>query len=81
VSIAADVFEFVAHQRGDRSVVRLADRETGLSARIHLSLRIARRSSATLGEGGEQLRTGPGRYDDDPSQRIQRLRRVDRVLP
>jgi hypothetical protein len=30
---AADVFEFLAHQRGDRSVVRLADRESGLSAR------------------------------------------------
>jgi integrase/recombinase XerD len=24
---AADVFEFLAHQRGDRTVVRLADRE------------------------------------------------------
>jgi integrase/recombinase XerD len=30
---AADVFEFLAHQRGDRSVVRLADQESGLSAR------------------------------------------------
>ncbi len=30
---AADVFEFLADQRGDRSVVRLADRESGLSAR------------------------------------------------
>ena len=30
---AVDVFEFLAHQRGDRSVVRLADRESGLSAR------------------------------------------------
>jgi hypothetical protein len=30
---AADVFEFLAHQRGDRTVVRLADRESGLSAR------------------------------------------------
>jgi integrase/recombinase XerD len=29
---AADVFEFLADQRGDRSVVRLADRESGLSA-------------------------------------------------
>jgi hypothetical protein len=26
---AADVFEFLAHQRGDRTVVRLADRESG----------------------------------------------------
>jgi len=30
---AADVFEFLAHQRGDRTVVRLADGESGLSAR------------------------------------------------
>jgi integrase len=30
---AADVSEFLAGQRGDRSVIRLADREPGLSAR------------------------------------------------
>ena len=30
---AVDVFEFLADQRGDRSVVPLADRESGLSAR------------------------------------------------
>ena len=30
---AADVFEFLVNQRGDRSVVRLADGESGLSAR------------------------------------------------
>src|SRR5437773_2245384 len=30
---AADVFYFLAHQRGDRSVVRLADGESGLAAR------------------------------------------------
>ena len=29
----ADVFEFLADQRGDRTVVRLSDRESGLSAR------------------------------------------------
>ena len=28
-----DVSEFLAHQRGDRTMVRLADRESGLSAR------------------------------------------------
>jgi len=27
---AADVFEFLADQRGDRTVIRLADRESGL---------------------------------------------------
>ena len=41
---AADVFEFLAHQRDDRSVVRLADRESGLSART-----IARRLSSVSG--------------------------------
>ncbi|MGQ0434567.1 MAG: tyrosine-type recombinase/integrase [Microthrixaceae bacterium] len=41
---SADVFEFLAHQRGDRTVVRLADRESGLSART-----IARRLSSVSG--------------------------------
>ncbi|HET7075285.1 MAG TPA: tyrosine-type recombinase/integrase [Mycobacterium sp.] len=41
---AADVFDFLAHQRGDRSVVRLIDRESGLSART-----IARRLSSVSG--------------------------------
>jgi integrase/recombinase XerD len=40
----ADVFEFLAHQRGDRSVVRMTDRESGLSART-----IARRLSSVSG--------------------------------
>src|SRR4051794_30526664 len=40
----ADVFEFLADQRGDRTVVRLADRESGLSART-----IARRLSSVSG--------------------------------
>jgi integrase/recombinase XerD len=40
----ADVFEFIAEQRGDRSVVRIADRESGLSART-----IARRLSSISG--------------------------------
>jgi integrase/recombinase XerD len=39
-----DVFDFLAHQRGDRTVVRLADRESGLSART-----IARRLSSVSG--------------------------------
>ena len=41
---ASDVFEFLAHQRGDRTVVRLADGESGLSART-----IARRLSSVSG--------------------------------
>jgi integrase/recombinase XerD len=41
---AVDVFDFLGHQRGDRTVVRLADRESGLSART-----IARRISTVSG--------------------------------
>jgi integrase/recombinase XerD len=41
---SADVFEFLAAQRGDRRVVRMADRESGLSART-----IARRLSTVSG--------------------------------
>jgi site-specific recombinase XerC len=41
---AADVFDFLAHQRGDRRVVRLVDRESGLSART-----ITRRLSSVSG--------------------------------
>jgi integrase/recombinase XerD len=41
---AADVFEFLAHQRGDRTVIRLSDRESGLAART-----IARRLSSVSG--------------------------------
>jgi site-specific recombinase XerD len=42
--VAADVFEFLADQRGDRKVVRMSDGESGLSART-----IARRLSAVSG--------------------------------
>src|SRR4051794_7814505 len=39
-----DVFEFLAEQRGDRTVVRMFDRESGVSART-----IARRLSSVSG--------------------------------
>ncbi|HSS08263.1 MAG TPA: tyrosine-type recombinase/integrase [Acidimicrobiales bacterium] len=42
--MAADVFEFLADQRGDRKVVRITDDESGLSART-----IARRVSSVSG--------------------------------
>jgi integrase/recombinase XerD len=42
--VAADIFEFVADQRGDRTVVRISDGESGLSART-----IARRLSSISG--------------------------------
>lgn len=41
---AAEVFEFLAHQRGDRKVIRIADGESALSART-----IARRLSSVSG--------------------------------
>ena len=50
---AADVFEFLAHQRGDRRVVRLADGESGLSART-----IARRLSSVSGLYGYLVARG-----------------------
>jgi site-specific recombinase XerC len=42
--VAADVFDFLAEQRGDRSVVRITDGRSGLSART-----IARRLSSISG--------------------------------
>jgi integrase/recombinase XerD len=42
--VAIDIFEFLAVQRGDRSVVRLSDGESGMSART-----IARRLSSVSG--------------------------------
>ena len=42
--VAADVFDFLAHQRSDRRVVRLIDGESGLAART-----IARRLSSVSG--------------------------------
>jgi site-specific recombinase XerD len=42
--VAADVFEFLADQRGDRTVVRMSDGDSGLSART-----IARRLSSLSG--------------------------------
>src|SRR5665213_1872390 len=42
--VPADIFEFLADQRGDRTVVRLSDGESGLSART-----IARRLSSVSG--------------------------------
>lgn len=41
---SADIFDFIADQRGDRSVVRISDGESGLSART-----IARRLSSISG--------------------------------
>ena len=42
--VTVDIFDFLADQRGDRTVVRISDRESGLSART-----IARRLSSISG--------------------------------
>lgn len=78
---AADVFEFLAHQRGDRSVVRLADRESGLSART-----IARRLSSVSGLYSYLVARGdtPVRVNPVPrglSTRRQGGRRSSRTVP
>src|SRR5215831_3014588 len=87
---AADVFEFLAHQRGDRTVVRLADRESGLSART-----IARRLSSVSGlyaylvaRGDTPVRASPvprglltRRQGGSRRSRAAPLVRVPRTLP
>ena len=86
---AADVFEFLAQQRGDRSVVRIVDRESGVSART-----IARRLSSISGlyayliaRGDTPVRTNPvprGLSTRRPGSRRTRqvpLVRVPRTLP
>jgi site-specific recombinase XerD len=88
--VAADVFEFLAHQRGDRSVIRLADRESGLSART-----IARRLSSVSGlyaylvaRGDTTVRSNPvprglstRRQGGSKRSRTVPLVRVPRTLP
>jgi integrase/recombinase XerD len=87
---AADVFDFLADQRGDRTVVRLADRESGLSART-----IARRLSSVSGlyaylvaRGDTPVRANPvprglmtRRQGGTMRSRMAPLVRVPRTLP
>jgi integrase/recombinase XerD len=87
---APDVFDFLAHQRGDRTVVRLADRESGLSART-----IARRLSSVSGlyaylvaRGDTPVRVNPvprglltRRQGGTQRSRTAPLVRVPRTLP
>jgi len=61
---AADVFDFLADQRGDRTVVRLADRESGLSART-----IARRLSSVSGLYAYLVARGDTPVDVNPVPR------------
>jgi site-specific recombinase XerD len=88
--VAADVFEFLAHQRGDRSVIRFADRESRLSART-----IARRLSSVSGlyaylvaRGDTPVRSNPvprglstRRQGGSKRSRTVPLVRVPRTLP
>jgi hypothetical protein len=59
------VFEFLAHQRGDRTVVRMTDRESGLSART-----IARRLCGSLIERCSSLRQGRSSTGGADRQRV-----------
>src|ERR1700722_11673343 len=84
----ADVFEFLADQRGDRTIVRLADGESGLSART-----IARRLSSVSGfyaylvaRGDTPVETNPVPRGLSTRRRGGRVRtvplvRVRRTLP
>src|SRR3954447_10878011 len=86
--VAADVFEFVADQRGDRAVVRISDGESGVSART-----IARRLSSISGlyaylvaRGDTAVTTNPARGGLSPRRWGGRRRqvplvRVPRTLP
>jgi integrase/recombinase XerD len=62
--VAADVFEFLAHQRGDRTVVRISDGESGLSART-----IARRLSSISGLYAYLVARGDTGVDSNPVPR------------
>ncbi len=87
---AADVFDFLADQRGDRTVIRLADWESGLSART-----IARRLSSVSGlyaylvaRGDTPVRVNPvprglmtRRQGGSVRSRTAPLVRVPRTLP
>lgn len=88
--VATDVFEFLAHQRGDRQVIRLADCESGLAART-----IARRLSSVAGlyayliaRGDTTVRSNPvprglstRRQEGSVRSRTTPLVRVPRTLP
>lgn len=62
--VAADVFDFVADQRGDRRVVRISDGESGLSART-----IARRLSSISGFYAYLVARGDTSVNADPVPR------------
>jgi site-specific recombinase XerD len=62
--VAADVFDFLAVQRGDRTVIRLSDGESGLSART-----IARRLSSVSGFYAYVIARGDSGVETNPVPR------------
>ena len=62
--VSADVFDFLAHQRGDRKVVRIADGESGLSAAT-----IARRLSTVSGFYAYLVARGDAGVETNPVPR------------
>jgi integrase/recombinase XerD len=79
--VAADVFDFLAQKRGDRTVVRMSDRESGLSART-----IARRLSSVSGFYAYLVARGDTPVSVDPVPRGLSTRRPggskrSRMLP
>jgi integrase/recombinase XerD len=86
----ADVFEFLAEQRGDRTVVRISDGESGLSART-----VARRLSSVSGFYAYAIARGDTGVERNPvprglstrreggtrKSRLAPLVRVPRTLP
>jgi hypothetical protein len=83
---AADVFEFAAHQRGDRGVVRLADRAPVVGAKLAVrpeskqpSPPTARSSPRPRSASGWALEQGhgpeaiPGRQFNEPVTRLRRF--------
>jgi site-specific recombinase XerD len=61
---SADVFDFITAQRGDRRVIRLSDRESGLSART-----IARRLSSVSGLYAYLVARGDSGVESNPVPR------------
>jgi integrase/recombinase XerD len=87
--VAADVFEFLAHQRGDRRVVRLSDRESGLSPRtiarrLSVCVWLLRLSGRAGRHGGDRQPGAAGSLDAPPGgtsrSRTVPLVRVPRTL-
>jgi integrase/recombinase XerD len=74
--VPADVFEFLANQRGDRTVVRMSDGESGLSART-----IARRLSSVSGFYAYLVARGDTPVETNPVPKgLSTRRRGGRVL-